>query len=128
MVSEFRRARPHGAVLSWLASVQESSLFVSVVTIGEIQVGIEITRRRDEARAAELDAWVESVLGNYQFVPMDTTTFREWARITCGKPTQIMLDVMIAATAIVNGLTVVTRNVRDFEHFDVRILNPFEHG
>ena len=128
VVSELRRARPHGAVLSWLAGVQESSLFVSVVTIGEIQAGIEITRRRDDARAIELDAWVESVLGNYQFVPMNTATFREWARITYRKPPHLMLDAMIAATAIVNGLTVATRNIRDFEQFDVPIFNPFEHG
>lgn len=126
VVSELRRARPHGAVLEWLSRVPEISLFVAAVTIGEIQAGIEITRQRDEERASELEKWTESILGTYEFVPMNTVAFREWARLMHGKPMHLTMDAMIAATAIVNGLTVATRNVRDFEQFGVAIFNPFE--
>lgn len=126
VVSELRRARPHGAVLEWLSRVSEVSLFVAAVTIGEIQTGIEITRRRDEERALELEKWTESILGTYEFIPMNTAAFREWARLMHGKSTYLSMDAMIAATAIVNGLTVATRNVRDFEQFGVEVFNPFE--
>ena len=62
MVSELRRPRPDGAVLDWIADVAAEQLFVSAVTVGEIQAGIEITREQDEARAEELEAWLDKVL------------------------------------------------------------------
>ena len=65
VVSELRRPRPHGAVLDWIADVPAEQLFVSAVTIGEIQAGIEITREQDEAKAEELEAWLDKVLVSY---------------------------------------------------------------
>ena len=126
VVSELRRGRPHGAVLDWLANVSPSLIYVSAVTIGEIQVGIELTRTQDPVRASEIESWLDGVLNNFQILPMDHRCFREWARIMHGKSRELNLDAMIAATAIVHGMTVVTRNVRDFVHFDVDIINPFD--
>ena len=65
MVSELRRPRPHGAVLDWIVDIPAELLFVSAVTIGEIQAGIEITREQDEAKAEELEAWLEKVLASF---------------------------------------------------------------
>ncbi len=126
VVSELRRPRPHGAVLEWLEHVPGESLFVSAVTIGEIQAGIEITREQDEAKADELEAWLDSVLASFGVLEMDATAFREWARLMHGRSDTLVEDAMIAATATVHRLTVVTRNVRDFAQFGVEILNPFE--
>lgn len=126
VVSELRRPHPHGAVLDWIADVPSEQLFVSAVTVGEIQAGIEITRERDESRAEELDAWLQRVLASYSVIPMDAAAFREWARLMHRRSDAISEDAMIAATAIVHRLTVVTRNVRDFEQFGVDIENPFE--
>ena len=128
VVSELRRVRPHGAVLAWMSSVARTRIFVSAVTIGELQMGVEITRRQDEPRAVELDAWLDRVLASYVVLPMDSTVFREWARLMQGRPEAWEADAMIAATAIVHGLTVVTRNVSDFARFGVEYLNPFETG
>ena len=128
VVSELRRTRPHGGALAWMSSVATARIFVSAVSIGEIQVGIEVTRRQDEARAEELEAWLDGVLDSYEILPMDSTVFRECARLIQGRPEAWQGDAMIAATAVVHGLTVVTRNVSDFARFGVELLNPFETG
>lgn len=126
VVSELRRARPHGAVLAWLQDVNDEDLHLSAVTLGEIQTGIEITRERDPEKAAEIEAWLEQVAATYNILAMDARTFRVWARLMHGRPDELIEDAMIAATAAVHNLTVVTRNGRDFERLGVRTLNPFE--
>ena len=131
VVSEFRRIRPHGAVVNWLRGLAIEHLFLSAVTVGEIQVGIVRTRPRDVARADELEIWLDEVVATYSVGPMDAmdaSTFRVWAALTDKRSQSVILDAMIAATAIVHGLTVVTRNVRDFDQFEVAILNPFENA
>lgn len=125
VVSELRRTRPHGAVLAWLHSVPDSDLHLSAVTIGELQAGVEITRDQDPAKAAEIEAWVEQVARTYNVLAMDAWAFRCWARLLHRRSDDLIEDAMIAATAMIHDLTVVTRNARDFERFGVRTLNPF---
>jgi len=125
VVSELRRVRPHGAVLAWLQSVGNEHLHVSAVTLGEIQAGIEITREQDQHRAAEIESWLEQVAQAYNILSMDARTFRSWARLMHRRKDDLIEDAMIAATAAVHNLTIVTRNVRDFEGMGVRTLNPF---
>ena len=126
VVSELRRLRPHGAVLDWIAQVPAEQLFISSVTVGEIQAGIEMTREVDETRAEELGIWLDRVLASCSVLPMDAIAFREWARLMHRRSGAVSEDAMIAATAVVHRLTVVTRNVRDFQQFDVSLENPFE--
>lgn len=125
VVSELRRPRPHGAVLAWLASVDDSEIFVSAVTLGEIQAGIELTREQDPAKAAELEGWLDMVSGAYNVLPMDAAVFRAWARLMHRRSDTLYEDAMIAATAKVHRLTVVTRNVADFQALGFEVLNPF---
>ena len=126
VISELRRARPHGAVLAWLKGVDDADLRLSAVTLGEIQAGIEMTRKQNPARAAELEQWLDAVAGSWNVLPMDGATFRRWAQLMHGRSDDLIEDAMIAATAAVHGLTVVTRNVRDFRHFGVKTLDPFK--
>lgn len=125
VVSELRRLRPHGAVLAWLDGVADADLHLSAVTIGEIQAGIEMTREQDVAKAAEIEAWLDQVARTYNVLDMNADVFRAWARLMHRKSGEIIEDAMIAATASVYGLTVVTRNTRDFEGLNVPLLNPF---
>ena len=112
--------------MEWISEVPAAQLFVSAVTIAEIQAGIEITREQDAPKAEELESWLDRVLSSYSVLPMDAHTFREWARLMHRKSDTITEDAMIAATAIVHRLTVVTRNVRDFGELGVDLHNPFE--
>jgi len=125
VVSELRKARPHGAVVAWLRSLDQRDLYVSAVTLGELQAGIEMTRERDAAKAAEIEAWVDRVAQIWNVLPMDAAIFRMCAKLMHRRSDDLFEDAMIAATARVHGLQVVTRNVRDFEDFGVSLLNPF---
>lgn len=125
VVSELRRPRPHGAVLQWIADIPAEALFLSAVTVGEIQAGIEITREQDRAKADSLELWLGQVVATYRILPMDAVAFQAWARLKHRRSDTLLEDAMIAATAIVNDLTVATRNVRDFKPFEVPIVNPF---
>ena len=124
VVSELRKLRPHGAVAAWFGAMEEANLFLSAVTLGEIQAGIERTRRQDPGKASELERWVDGLPVSYQVLPMDASCFREWARIMDGKPPDLLEDAMIAATARVHRLIVATRNERDFKQLDVPNLQP----
>lgn len=110
-----------------MADVPSDRLFLAAVTIGEIQAGIEITRRQDPEKAAVLERWLDQVVVGYGVLPMAAADFREWARIEHRMSDTLLEDAMIAATAIVHGLTVVTRNTGDFTHFEVPVFDPFSN-
>ena len=125
VVSELRRPRPHGAVLAWLQAVDDAQLFISAVTLGEIQAGIELTREQDTDKASEIEAWLDQVAAAYNVLPLDAAAFREWARLMHRRSDTLYEDAMIAATARVHGLTVVSRNVADFKALGMEALHPF---
>jgi len=126
VISELRKPSPHGAVVAWLRDQEEEQLFLSAVTMGELEAGIERTRRQDPSKASEIELWVDQLAASYQILPMDTPCSREWGRIMDRRPDKLIEDAMIAATARVHRLIVATRNEGDFRQFDVRILNPFK--
>lgn len=126
VVSELRKPKPHGGVVAWLVSIDDTHLHLSALTLGEIQAGIELTREQDAVKAGEIESWLEQVAEAYNVLPMDASAFRAWARLMHRKSDTLYEDAMIAATAKVHGLTVVTRNVADFKALGVDVLNPFE--
>lgn len=126
VVSELRRAKPHGAVLAWLDGVPDTDIHVSAVTIGEIQAGIEITREQDDERAKQIEHWLDRVLLAFNILGMDADAFRVWARLMHPRSGDLIEDAMIAAIASVHHLTVVTPNIRDFKSLGVPTFNPFE--
>ncbi len=125
VVSELRKARPHGAVLAWMKTVPENSLHLSAATFGELQAGAEKTRRTDPAKAAEIEQWIDMLSRLHRVLPIDAEIARERARLLVGRSMVLQEDAAIAATARIHGLTVVTRNVKDFKLLDVPYLNPF---
>lgn len=126
VVSELRKPRPHGAVVAWIEGIADADIHLSAVTLGEIQAGIETTREQDAAKAAEIEAWADRVGAAYNVLPMDAATFRLWAKLMHRQSNTVYEDAMIAACALVHELTVVTRNVGDFERFRVPLINPFK--
>jgi predicted nucleic acid-binding protein len=125
IVSELRRPKPHAGLVAWLSGIAPDQLFISAVTLGELQVGVENVRQQETGRAEIIEGWIDSVATSYNVLPMDGGAFRCWARLMHGKPADLIADAMIGATAAVHNLTVVTRNLRDFEQLGVQALDPF---
>ena len=125
VISELRKSRPHGAVTAWLNSLIREQIFFSAMVFFELQAGVEATRKQDPGKAQEIENWVDDMVLAQQILPMDTASFRECARLMQGKSLVLLGDAMIAATAQVHGLTIATRNERDFQSFGVPVFNPF---
>ena len=126
IVSESRKPKPHGGVMKWLAAQEASALYISAMTVGELQRGIELTRAQDAPKARDIEVWLEQVMASGQVLAMDAAVCREWARLMHGRTNTLIEDAFIAATALVHRLTVATRNVRDFKALGVASINPFE--
>ncbi len=127
VISELRRPRPHGAVIAWLEGVADEDLHLSSVTLGELQAGVEKTREQDSDKATEIEAWIDQVAETWNILPLDGRTFRVWATMMHRRQDDLLVDALIAATAAVHQLVVVTRNVRDFTPLGVETVNPFEN-
>jgi toxin FitB len=126
VVSELRKPKPHGAVLAWIEKIPDDSLYVSAVTLGEIQSGIEMTREQNAAKAQEIELWLDEVAQSYNVLAVDAAIFRRWGQLMHRNADQHLEDALIAATALVRELTVATRNVDDFKPFGVAMVNPFK--
>ena len=129
VLSALRRSERSPEAVNWLESRRTSDLYLSVVTIGEIERGISQQQRRDPAFARELARWLDRVLAWYgdRILPVNVLTGRRWGQLsaTLDHAGHAGADLLIAATALEHGLTVVTRNVRPFEPTGVTVLNPF---
>jgi predicted nucleic acid-binding protein len=127
VVSELRtRERADPRVREWFAGVDDPELFLSVLTLGEIRRGIESIHRRDKARALALNRWFHALVHDYEarILPVDQPVAEEWGRMNA-VATLPAVDSLLAATARVHGLTVVTRNTKDVARAGVPCLNPF---
>lgn len=125
IVSELRKPRPHGAVVAWFKSLDEHQIYLSAVTLGEIQAGIELTSEQDMQKALEIEAWLDHLAEAYNSLPMDTAAFRAWAKLMHRKSDTLYEDAMIAATALIHGLTIASRNEADFKALGLEVFNPF---
>jgi len=127
VLSELRKRTPSTAVIGWLQSQCDGDLFISVVSVGEIERGIEKQRTLNPNFAAELTRWMESLLTFYgdRVLPVTPVVARRWGVLsaTIGNDSA---DLLIAATALIHGLTVATRNVNHFLPAGVSIINPFD--
>jgi predicted nucleic acid-binding protein len=129
VVSELRKgARANEHVLAWLAPIDGADLFFSVLVVGELRQGVERLRLRDASQAERLDRWLRKLVDDYaaRLLPVDERVAELWGRLNVPDPISAV-DGLLAATAIVHDLTLVTRNVRHVERTGVRFLNPFEN-
>ena len=127
LLSELRRAKPSRKVVQWIKAQKAESLFISVVSIGEIERGIERARKSDAEFAAELEHWLETLLSLYadRLLPVSANAARLWGKLSA-KLGHDGADLLIAATALSHGATVVTRNLKHFAPTGVQVLNPFD--
>ena len=125
IVSELRKPKPHGGVLSWINTISDADIYLSAVTLGEIQAGIEFTRERDSQKAGAIERWALQLIDTQKILPMTADIFRTWAKLMHKQSDSLYEDAMIAATAMEHKLVVATRNTKDFERFPIKLLNPF---
>jgi predicted nucleic acid-binding protein len=125
VISELRKTRPHGAVISWYKSYGPHTFFLPSIVLYELQAGVELTCTSDKPKAIQIDQWVDEIVTSASVLALDAKAARMTAKLIHGKPPELFKDAMIAAIALTNELTVATRNVKDFRRFGVATINPF---
>jgi predicted nucleic acid-binding protein len=130
IISEIRkgdRCDPH--VSAWYATVADEDLFLSTLVLGEIRKGVELARSRDPDKAAALEGWLRQVEAAFdgRVLGIDNAVSDRWGRMSAVRPIPV-IDGLLAATAVTNGLTLVTRNDRDIAGLGATVLNPFRVG
>lgn len=128
IISEVRKgARCDAHVSAWYASVADGDLFLSTLVLGEIRKGVELARPRDAARAAALERWLREVEAAFdgRVLGIDNAISDQWGRMSAIRPVPV-IDGLLAATALTNGLTLVTRNDRNVAGLGATVLNPFK--
>ena len=125
VLSALRRRERHPVIVRWVEDQRTTDLHISVVTVGEIERGITQQQRNNPPFARDLAVWLDRVLGWYgdRILPVDAATARRWGQLSAALGND-SADLLIAATALEHGLTVVTRNVRHFEPTGVSVLDP----
>lgn len=125
VVSDLRKPSASALLLEWFDLQPANQLFLSIVTVGEIRQGVEQLRKRDARQAGHLDRWLKGLTQFYEdrLLYVDGSVMDEWGRMRARRTVPVR-DALIASTAKVHGLTLVTRNVRDFAGLGVPLLNP----
>jgi toxin FitB len=128
VVSELRRRRPDAHVVAWHRDQVEADVFLSVLVVGEIRQGIERMRARDTGQAEALDRWLAGLVAGYRerILPVTADVAQAWGRLNAAPQPPPVVDGLMAATAKVHGLTLVTRNVRDVARTGVAVVDPFQ--
>jgi len=128
VLSELRKgAKCDSGVKRWALSTKLDRHFISVISLGEIRKGIENLRRNAPEQCPAFERWLETLKSDYSndLLPVNDEIMNRWGILQAAQSLPV-LDSLIAATALENGLTVVTRNVRDFEKTGVKLVNPFD--
>lgn len=126
VVSELRRRRPEPAVFAWFETVPASDIYLSVLVAGEIRQGIERVRGRDPAYAEALERWLRTLEHDFseRILPITSAIADAWGRLDAPAPLPV-IDGLLAATALVHGLTLVTREAQRLERTGISLLNPW---
>jgi predicted nucleic acid-binding protein len=126
IISELRRSACNPGVTTWMTGIEPEDAFLSVITLGEIRRGIELHRAKDGRAAGTLERWLLGLEAHYadRVLPITATVADRWGRLSPNQPLPVS-DGLIAATGLENKLTIVTRNVADFQRSGVNTLNPF---
>jgi predicted nucleic acid-binding protein len=129
VVSELRKLHPHPKVLDWHRAHAHDEVFLSALVVGELRQGVERLRGRDRGRANALETWLGGLVGAYgdRILPVTTEVAQQWGRLNATVRPPV-IDGLLAATALVHQLTLVTRNVADVARTGVAVVNPFAGG
>ena len=128
VLSEVRKgARANPNVRSWLEALDDGDIFISALSLGELRRGVESIRKKDGSQAASLERWLNRLATTHasRIVPIDVRVAEAWGRLMATR-TGSLVDTLLAATALVHGLVLVTRNVKDVAWTGVTYLDPFE--
>jgi len=126
ILSETRKKIPNDKVIAFLTNAHPSAIYISVLTLGELRKGIAQKRPTDPTTAKVLTTWVDGLEFSFadRILGIDTATAKLWGELSAQRPRPVV-DTLLATTAIVHGLTLVTRNTSDVQDIDVKLLNPF---